>query len=82
MKICLVIESYPPNVTGGVSVYGHRLAHAFAELGNDVMVITTSPFRGLASFRPEIEMDGKIKVCKLCLTPRRRGRLHPVRNAA
>jgi glycosyltransferase involved in cell wall biosynthesis len=62
VKICLVIESYPPNVTGGVSVYGQRLAHGLANAGHEVFVITSCPFISLSSLKPSEEMDGKVRV--------------------
>lgn len=65
MKICLVIESYPPNVSGGVSVYGQRLAQGLSNAGHNVFVITSCPFNGLSSLKPLEKMDGKVRVLHL-----------------
>ncbi|MCJ7443251.1 MAG: glycosyltransferase family 4 protein [Methanotrichaceae archaeon] len=62
MKICLVIEGYPPNATGGVSIYGQSLAHGLARQGNQVLVLTPGPLRGISSFKPSMEMDGPVRV--------------------
>lgn len=65
MKICLVIESYPPNISGGVSVYGQRLAQGLAKAGHDILVITTGPSKGLSSFEPSEVMDGEVRVLRI-----------------
>ena len=61
MKICHIIDLYEPYAGGGSGTYTRRIAHRMAEQ-NEVTVITQQPYRGLASLKPEIEADGKVKV--------------------
>jgi glycosyltransferase involved in cell wall biosynthesis len=65
MKICLLIEGYPPNTTGGVSVYGQRLAQGLVKAGHDVFVIATCPIKGFSFLKPLIRMDGAVKVLEI-----------------
>ena len=62
MKICQIIYTYPPYITGGADIYAERISKELVKKGHEVVVITTKPYDGLSSLKPSLEMDGKIKV--------------------
>ncbi len=62
MKICQIIYTYPPYVSGGADIYAERISKELVKKGHEVVVITTKPFDGLSSLKPSLEMDGEIKV--------------------
>jgi glycosyltransferase involved in cell wall biosynthesis len=62
MKICQIIYTYPPHVTGGADIYAERISKELSEKGNELVVITTKPYDGLSSLKPSFEMEKGIKV--------------------
>lgn len=62
MKICQIIYTYPPHVTGGADIYAERISKELSEKGNELIVITTKPYEGLSSLKPSFEMEKGIKV--------------------
>ncbi|MDI6723944.1 MAG: glycosyltransferase family 4 protein [Methanobacterium sp.] len=62
MKICQIIYTYPPYITGGADIYAERISKELVKKGHEVVVITTKPFDGLSSLKTSVEMDDVIKV--------------------
>jgi len=61
MKICLINSLYRPYIRGGAEVYVEKVANELAK-NHEVMVITSSPYSGMESFKPFIEREGSIKI--------------------
>lgn len=61
MRICFVSNLYPPYVLGGAEIYLQSLVNVLSR-EHQVSVITTSPFDGISSFRPQLQVEGGIKV--------------------
>ncbi len=43
MNVCLLCREYPPAAGGGIGAYMHRYAHALAQIGSTVTVVTAAP---------------------------------------
>jgi len=61
MTICLVSNLYPPDVIGGAEVYLERISRELAR-EHQVVVITSSSYRGLKSLAGSVSVKGNIKV--------------------
>lgn len=64
MKICMIEERYPPDFSGGASIYVKNIVDALSEMGHKVTVITTKPYENLKSFNPTIIVEGNIKIIR------------------
>jgi glycosyltransferase involved in cell wall biosynthesis len=62
MKICQIIYTYPPHITGGADIYAERISRELSDKGNELVVITTRPYDGLSSLKPSFEIENGIKV--------------------
>ena len=63
MKIAMAADLYWPTING-VATAARTLAQGLAERGNEVLVLAPSQ-----SGKPEIEMDGKVKVVRVRAVP-------------
>ncbi len=70
MRILHLAWEYPPVMYGGLGRHVHALAHAQAEAGHDVLVITQAP-PGWESSQPESH-DAGVRVLRACADPRER----------
>lgn len=61
MRICLISTLFEPHVLGGVEVYLAELARRLAA-EHTVSVITTTPWAGCASLRPQRDRRGSLDV--------------------
>lgn len=68
MRILHLAWEYPPVMYGGLGRHVHALAHAQAEAGHDVLVITQAP-AGWESNQPESDDEG-VRVLRACADPR------------
>ena len=68
MRIMHLAWEYPPVMYGGLGRHVHALAHAQAEAGHDVLVITQAPVGWDASAAPTD--DGGVRVLRACADPR------------
>lgn len=62
MKICQIIYTYPPYVTGGADIYAERISKELSKKGHEVIVITTNPYNGIFSLRSSFEIEDGIKI--------------------
>ena len=63
MKICLISNLYKPLIIGGAEIYVENIAKALSEK-NEVLIITSVPFKGFKSLRPDVEQQDNIKIYK------------------
>jgi glycogen(starch) synthase len=68
MRIMHLAWEYPPVMYGGLGRHVHALAHAQAEAGHDVLVITQAP-AGWEASAPSAD-DGGVRVLRACADPR------------
>jgi glycosyltransferase involved in cell wall biosynthesis len=61
MKICLITNLYNPWVIGGAEIYAETIAKELSKK-HEIIVITTKPFSGLKSLKPEIEIKEGIRI--------------------
>lgn len=61
MKICLISNLYKPWVIGGAEIYVENIAKELSKK-HEVFIITSEPFNGLKSLKPEIESQDNIKI--------------------
>ncbi len=62
MKICLINNLYKPYAVGGAEKVVEERAKKYAAEGNEVLIITSRPYQGLRSLKPEIGNDGKVVI--------------------
>lgn len=62
MEIVLLNALFPPDAQGGAENYVHRTAKTLQERGHRVSVVTTKPFDGRGSLRPERTTDDGLDV--------------------
>lgn len=62
MKICLISNLYPPVSRGGAERVAERVARGLREAGHDVFVISTKPWGGRKSLKPNAAVEDGIKV--------------------
>jgi len=62
MKICQIIYTYPPYVSGGADIYARNISRELVKKGHEVVIITTKPFEGLSSLKASSYMDDHMKV--------------------
>ena len=62
MKITILTNLYPPFVRGGAEYLAHQLALELASQQHDVAVITSAPFSSLRQWRPEMRLEGGLRV--------------------
>jgi glycosyltransferase involved in cell wall biosynthesis len=61
MKICLISNLYKPWIIGGAEIYVENIAKGLSK-HHEVFIITSKPFNGLGSLKPEIEFQDNIKI--------------------
>lgn len=62
MKICLINNLYPPYAVGGAEKAVERQTQEFLKQGDEVFIITTKPYSGLASFKPIKAIENGITI--------------------
>lgn len=62
MKVCQIIYTYPPYITGGADIYARKISQELVKKGHEVVIITTKPFNGISSLKASSYMDDEMKV--------------------
>jgi len=62
MKIVLINNLYPPYAVGGAERVVEEQAKQLLAEGKEVVIITSKPWSGWGSWRPEAGKDGEIVV--------------------
>lgn len=64
MKILIITNLYPPYERGGAELVVRKEARTLRDEGNEVFILTSTPFRGLSSLRPQGKVEDGIKVLR------------------
>lgn len=66
MKLLFLTNLYPPYIVGGAETYLERLVRDLAEIGNEIVVITTAPYSGFQSiWSPQVERQGRVIIYRV-----------------
>jgi len=62
MKICQIIYTYPPYILGGADIHAYNASIELAKGPNELVIITTTPFKGWHSLSPHLIIENNIKI--------------------